>query len=275
MNVFEVFDIAIGIEKRLSNMYYKFSSLFKDSTEIHNFWSGIANHEKSHSETLTFGKGYLQWNHPSLQHKQIPIVHFSDIKELKSLDSITGEYEKKTRKKRVSLQDALGILLIIENSELNHIFNRLVHISGFKPAQKPENVHKTIYEHMKVIKAFVDKYYRGVIPSIKVEDYRETRHLPASANVEAVSEKIVETVPGKIAKVVSEKITGVVSGKIAEIELHMSYGFIEGTDGKRYMFLPEDLSGSKWEELKVNCHADFSVMNLPWGPRAKEIHIRS
>ncbi len=281
MNVFEVFDIAIGIEKRLSNMYYKFSSLFKENKEIHNFWTGIANHEKSHSETLTFGKGYLQWNHPSLKHKDIPIVHTSDIKELGSLDLITKGHERKTKKGKLSLQDTLEILLTIENSELNHLYNRLVHISGLKLSQRPEHVYKTIYEHMKVIKLFVDKHYRGSLPAIRIEDYNEVKPLPASPTATetvSVQVSVSETVPVSVTKPEPLQIpasVGTAGGKIAEIFPDISYGFIAGDDGQRYMFLPEDISSGKWEEATVNESVDFSVMQLPWGPRATNINLKN
>lgn len=270
MNVFEIFDVAIGIEKRLSNMYYKFSSLFKDNREIHNFWVGIANHERIHAETLTMSKGYLKWNHPALTHKDVPIVHISDIKELESLDSITKNYEKKTRKDRLSLQDTLELLLNIENSELNHIYTRLVHISGIKLSQKPENVHKTIYEHMKLIKSVIGKHYRGSLPAIRIEDYKEVKPLPSSsASKEPVQAQSPLPLPPQ-----SSPPVETVGGKIEEIFPDMSYGFITGEDGQRYMFLPEDIASGKWEGAKVNDHVEFSVMSLPWGPRATNINLK-
>jgi len=51
----------------------------------------------------------------------------------------------------------------------------------------------------------------------------------------------------------------------------MSYGFIEGEDGKSYMFLPEDISEETWDDAEVNKHVEFSVVKLPWGPKAKDI----
>ncbi|MBI5192856.1 MAG: hypothetical protein HZA08_05380 [Nitrospirae bacterium] len=265
MNVFEIFDVAIGIEKRLSNMYYKFSSLFRDSTEIHNFWVGIASHEKLHSETLTMCKAYLQWNHPSLKHKDKPLIHFSDVKELESLDSITKEYDSKIRKHRPSLQDALELLLNIENSELNHIYNRLVHVSGIKLSQKPESVQKTIYEHIRFIKTFMDKHYRGSLPAIRIEDFKEVKHLETPATVQpAVNLQATKT----------DKLTETVSGKIAEILQDMQYGFIAGEDNQRFMFLADELFIDKWEDIKVNDCVEFSVIQLPWGPRAIDIKIK-
>ncbi|MDD5435838.1 MAG: hypothetical protein PH343_10460 [Nitrospira sp.] len=271
MNVFEIFDVAIGIEKRLSNMYYRFSSLFKDNQEIHNFWIGVANHERSHSETLTMSKGYLKWNHPSLTHKDAPIVHISDIKELESLDSITKDYEKKTRKDRFSLQDTLEVLLNIENSELNHIYNRLVHISGIKLSQKPENVHKTIYEHMKLIKSVIDKHYRGSLPAIRIEDFKEVKPLPSSStSTEPVPAPSPSQLPSS-----TPSSNGTAGGKIEEIFPEMSYGFIAGEDGQKYMFLPEDISNGTWEGAKINDTVEFSVMPLPWGPRATNINLKN
>lgn len=271
MNVFDVFDIAIGIEKRLSNMYYKFSSLFKDSTEIHNFWIGIASHEKLHAETLTMSKAYLQWDHPSLKHKDKPLVHFSDVKELESLGAITKEYDSKTRKQRLSLQDAIELLLNIENSELNHIYNRLVHVSGIRLSQKPEAVHKTIYEHVKFIKTFMDKHYRGNLPAIRVDDFKEVRHLETPAPFQ-VAQAAADAKTTKTDHTAGLNET--IKGKIAEILQDMQYGFIEGEDSHRYMFLADELTKDRWEDLKVNDCVEFSVIQLPWGPKAVDINLK-
>ena len=94
---------------------------------------------------------------------------------------------------------------------------------------------------MKIIKAFAKKYYRGNIPQIQVE-----------AAPSDISSK---------------------AGKITEITPDMSYGFIEGGDGERYMFLPEDISAGTWDNAEVNKSVQFSVVNLPWGARAKDIKI--
>ena len=249
MNAIEVYDIAIGIERRLSNMYHRFSTLFKENYEVHNFWMGIANHEKSHSETLTLSKCYLMWNHPALKRKKATLIEGSDIREIESLLVMLKESERKVRKERISLQEALHIVLNIESSELNHLYNRLVHLSGFKFSQKPEHAYRSVYEHMKVIKSFMDKYYRGNLPAIRIEDYKEVRPAPSVP---------VWTVRGKIVEIVSE----------------MSYGFIEGEDGQIYMFLPEDVYKGGWVEAEVNKNVEFSVMGLPWGPRANNINFR-
>ncbi|OGW56589.1 MAG: hypothetical protein A2Y48_04915 [Nitrospirae bacterium RIFCSPLOW2_12_42_9] len=249
MDTLEVYDIAIGIERRLSNMYHRFSTLFKENTEIQTFWIGIANHEKSHSETLTLSKGYLMWNHPSIRKRRINLIQHSDTKELETLEYVLKEYERKIRRERVSLQEALDILLKIENSELNHLYKRLINLSGFKLLPRPENSHRFIYEHMKTIKSFMDKYYRGNQPAIQVEDYAD------------------ETV-------LSSPLSEVLQGKIVEIESEMSYGFIEGKDGERYMFLPEDISSGTWEDVKRDTPVEFSSIRLPWGPRANNIRFR-
>lgn len=256
MNTFEAYDLAIGIERRLSNMYHRFSTLFKENPEVHNFWTGIANHEKGHSETLTLSKGYLLWNHPSLKHKKISLVRGSDIKELESLQESLKEYERKVKKEKISLQEALDILLRIENSELNHLYNRLIHLSGFKLSRKPDvplsagTRHRSMYEHMKVIKSFMDKYYRGSLPPICVEDFAEGGAPPVLTTSESFRGKIVEIIP------------------------EMSYGFIEGEDRKRYMFLPEDLLQGGWNDAAVNKSVEFKVMALPWGLRASNIKFR-
>lgn len=248
MNTFEVYDTLISIERRLSNMYHRFSTLFKENTEVHNFWASIANHKKGHSETLTLSKGYLMWNHPALRHKKVSLLQGSEIRELESLSAKLKEYERKMKKERVSLQESLDILLKIEGSELNHLYNRLVHISGFNLSDKLENAHRSIYEHMKIIKSFMDKYYRGDHPPICAEDY--------------VYVEPVLSIPLEIVK-----------GKIVEVVPDMSYGFIEGEDGQMYMFLPEDLYNGGWGDAEVNKDVEFSALGLPWGPRAKDVRL--
>jgi len=256
MNTSEAFDLAIGIERRLSNMYQRFSSLFKENPEIYNFWTGIASHEKSHSEILTLSKGYLLWNHPGLKHKKISLVRRSHIKVLESLQESLKEYERKIKKEKISLQEALDMLVKIENSELNHLFNRLVHLSGFKPSRRPDSSlsggarYCSIYEHMKVIKEFMDKYYRGSLPSICLEDF-------AGGNVSPMM-------------VTSESLRG----KIVEIVQEMSYGFIEGEDRKRYMFLPEDLSRGDLGDPLLGRSVEYRFVALPWGLKAMDIRFK-
>ena len=241
MNISEVFDAAIDIEKRLSNLYYKLSNLFRNNSEVYNFWIKIADHEKSHCETLTLSKGCQSWNHSSAKKKNRTSVDVTDISALQLLNAMIKDFERILKKEMVSLQDALDMLLKIENSEINHIYDRLVRIYGFQFQQKPEESHRSVYEHMKIIKAFAKKYYRGNIPQIQVE-----------AAPSDISSK---------------------AGKITEITPDMSYGFIEGGDGERYMFLPEDISAGTWDNAEVNKSVQFSVVNLPWGARAKDIKI--
>ena len=252
MNTLEVYDIAIGIELRLSNIYYRFSTLFKDNSEVHNFWAGIANHKKCHSEALILSKGYIICNRNNFSSgHNASLSQGSDIKYLESLELMLREYERMVKKKRVSLQEALDILLKIENSELNHLYNSLINLSGFKHPQKPENTYSSIYEHVKLIKLFIDKYYRGNLPSIRVEDYLVKPPFPTTST------------------------GGAIKGKVIEIVSDMSYGFIEGVDGNRYMFLPEDISYGEWKDARVNKDVEFSFIGLPWGPRAKDICFKS
>lgn len=253
MSTPEVYDIAIGIERRLSNMYHRFSTLFKENPEVHNFWTSVARHEKSHSEALTFSKGYLMWNRP-VKQKKAPLLKGTAISELESLEEMLREYERKVKKERVSLQEALDILLKIENGGLNHLYNQLVHLSGFRPPQKSEGTYCPVYEHMKVIKSFVDKYYRGTLPPICIEDYADTGPLQPQTATPAA---------------------GMMRGKIIEILSDMSYGFIEGTDRQTYLFLPEDILQGEWESAALNQVVEFSVMGLPWGPRATHISFKS
>ena len=253
MNTPEVYDIAIGIERRLSNMYHRFSTLFKENPEVHNFWTSVAGHEKSHSEALTFSKGYLMWNRP-VKQKKTPLLEGSAISELESLEEVLREYERKVKKERVSLQEALDILLKIENGGLNHLYNQLVHLSGFRPPQKAEGTYCPVYEHMKVIKSFVDKYYRGPLPPICIEDYADTGPLKPQPTTPAA---------------------GMMRGKIIEIISGMSYGFIEGADRQTYLFLPEDILQGEWGPAVINQAVEFSVMGLPWGPRAMNISFKS
>lgn len=254
MNISEVFDAAIGIEKRLSNLYYKLSSLFRDNSEVYNFWIKIADHEKSHCETLTLSKGCQSWDHSSAKQKNRTSVDVTDISTLQRLNIMIKDFERILKKEMVSLQDALDMLLKIENCEINHIYDRLVRIYGFQFQQKHEESHRSVYEHMKIIKAFAKKYYRGNIPPIQVEDYKDVK-TPIPSAPSAPSD-------------ISSK-----AGKITEIMSDMSYGFIEGGDGERYMFLPEDISAGTWDNAEVNKGVQFSVVNLPWGARAKDIKI--
>jgi len=251
MNVSDAFDAAIDIEKRLSNLYHKLSNLFRDNSEVFNFWMKIADHEKSHCETLTLSKGCQSWDQPISMQKSKTTIDDTDISTLGLLNVAIKDFERILKKEDISLQDALDMLLEIENSEINHIYNKFVNISGLQFQQKPEESHRSIYEHMKIINAFAKKHYRGSSVSIQVEDYEEVK-TPKPSAPSPVSNK---------------------AGRISEITRDMSFGFIEGKDGEKYMFLPEDISAGTWNDAAVNGTVEFSVLRLPWGPRAKNIRI--
>ena len=246
MKITEVFDTAIDIEKRLSNLYYKFSNLFRDNSEVYNFWIKIASHEKLHCETLLLNKGCQAWDSPSVLHKVKKQIVKADIAVIESLNLMLKDFERRLKKETVSLQDAIGMLLKIENSDYNHIYNKLIHTSGIKFQQAPDDPHRSVYEHMKIIKAFSDKYYTGNSRCIRVEDYKNV-------------------------KVPARPLPGDKRGKITEIVRDMSYGFIEGEDGEAYMFLPEDITEGTWDDAEVDKPVEFSAVKLPWGPRAKYI----
>lgn len=251
MNMSELFDAAIDIEKRLSNLYYKLSNLFRDNSEVYNFWIKIADHEKSHCETLLLSKGCQSWDRSNTVQKNRTSVDVTDISTLELLNVVIKDFERILKKEMVSLQDALEILLKIENSEINHIYSNLVQVSGLRFQHKPEESHRSVYEHMKIINAFAKKYYRGNVQSIQVEDYRDVKTPIPSA----------------------PSASGSKEGTITEITSDMSYGFIEGRDGEKYMFLPEDISAGTWDDAEINKTVKFSVVNLPWGPRAKDVRI--
>lgn len=246
MKIPEIFDTAIDIEKRLSNLYYKFANLFRDNSEVHNFWIKIADHEKLHCETLALNKGCQSWDSPAVLHRVKTHIARADIAVIESLDIMLKDFERVLKKEAVSLQDAISILLKIENSGYNHIYNILSHTSGIKFQQDTEDPHRSVYEHMKIIKAFSDKYHSGESQDIRIEDYKDV-------------------------KVPTRSSPGSKRGKITELMRDMSYGLIEGEDGETCMFLPEDISDGRWEDAEVNKPVEFSVVKLPWGPRAKDI----
>ena len=246
MKLPEVFDSAIDIEKRLSNLYYKFANLFRDNSEVHNFWIKIADHEKLHCETLALNKGCQSWESPSVLHRFKKCIVNADIAVIESLNLMLKDFERRLKKETVSLQDAIGMLLKIEYSEYNHIYNKLIQTSGMKFQQASDDPHRSVYEHMKIIKAFSDKYYTGESHGIRVEDYKEV-------------------------KVPAPSLKGSKRGKITEMTRDMSYGFIEGEDGEAYMFLPEDISEGTWDDAEVNKPVEFSVVKLPWGSRAIDV----
>lgn len=248
MTIPEVFDTAIDIEKRLYNLYYKFSNLFRDNSEVHNFWIRIANHEKLHCETLLLNKGCQSWDSPSVLHRVKKQIVNADIAVIESVTLMLKDFERRLKKETVSLQDAIGMLLKIENSDYNHIYDKLINMTGIKFRQAPDDPHRSVYEHMKIIKAFSDKYYTGNSQGIRVENYKDV-------------------------KVPAPSLPGSKRGKMTEIVRDMSYGFIEGEDGEMYMFMPDDISSGTWDEANINMPVEFSVVNLPWGPRAKDIKI--
>ncbi len=248
MKIPEVFDAAIDIEKRLSNLYYKFANLFRDNSDVHNFWVMIANHEKLHCETLALNKGCQSWDNPAVLNRFKKHIVKGDIAAIESIDMILADFERSLKREPLSLQDAISMLLKIENSGYNHIYNKLIHTSGIQFQQDADDPHRSVYEHMKIIKAFSDKYYSGESHGIRVEEYRDIR-VPAPSS------------------------PGAKRGKIAEIVREMSYGLVEADDGQTCMFLPEDITGGTWDEAEVDKPAGFIVVRSPWGARATDVKI--
>src|SRR3972149_5332851 len=161
MKIPEVFDTAIDIEKRLSNLYYKFSNLFRDNSEVYNFWIKIASHEKLHCETLLLNKGCQAWDSPSVLHRVKKQIVKADIAVIESLNLMLKDFERRLKKEMVSLQDAIGMLLKIENSDYNHIYDKLIHTSGIKGEFRDVASLFPILEIIKSLLCFLSKYYTG------------------------------------------------------------------------------------------------------------------
>jgi hypothetical protein len=262
MNSVTVYDLAIQIEQKVSQLYSRFSDLFRDNLPVSRFWAQMAHHEKVHAETLLLSKGYLQWDPSVPEGKNLP--HPPSFKEpdLKAMIERIRGHEKQVRKQKTTLKDAVNMMLEIENSEIGHLYGHLVHFLGLKRKGDSE-IGLAAREHSQMIVHFLKQASLGgrlEVERLAVpESVPQKRKLPKGGSV-------IRTSKGP------EKI-GMLRGQIAEMVLPMGYGLIDGEDGRSYLFLPEDVEGKSAGSVLENQRVAFFWRDLPWGPRAYQIKI--
>lgn len=233
MNTIEAYDTVIGLEKGFSNIYHRFASLFRDKKDIYNFWNGLAATEKGHSEALILSKGSLK---DSVRKSNF--FKKEELKRLEDLKCIAREWQRKSFREGLTLQEAIDMLLKVEKTGLHYLYEKLAQASGI-------NIKWSLDDHKKRILPFIQQH----------KGYGDT---------------VKDILIPEIVSMDTDRKT-ILQGNIIEIEKETLYGLIKGEDGQTYMFLPEDLPPGGWEGIELNRKVEFSVLRFPWGPRAQGI----
>jgi hypothetical protein len=104
----------IQFEERSAELYLDLSARFFDKPELKWFWIEMAMEEKQHAGML--------------QHCCEAEVFASDLPgktEVQNLNRLFVDLERRAKAETLSVDDAFGIAIDLESSEINDIFNKL------------------------------------------------------------------------------------------------------------------------------------------------------
>jgi len=121
------------IERLAAKVYFRFSHLFLHHPELRDFWWQMAQDEEQHASTLLACKELLtNYNDealdPSLSHKKA-----NELKE-----RINSYLRKGTPS--ITMEEAFKIALVMESSELDVIYGKLLRLGGPKIARTLGNL---------------------------------------------------------------------------------------------------------------------------------------
>ncbi|MBI5198022.1 MAG: hypothetical protein HZA19_05370 [Nitrospirae bacterium] len=260
MNTVDAFDLAIQIEQKVSRLYERFSALFRGNQMASRFWSTIAYHEKDHAENLMRSKGsFLGLHRGQPDNGKVPAVLNS--KDLEAIFQKIREQEKKVKKERPTLQQAVAMMLEIENGEIHHIYNALIRLAGRKKGKESLISSDAAMEHARVIKDFLHHTPVGGQLTLQGSD------LPKQI---IVPKKPVEPEVSTPSKGPS---AGRRRGRIIDITPEMRHGLIAGEDGRQYLFLIGEEGIQDGSSLATGISVSFCWQEYPWGPRAYQIKM--
>lgn len=132
----ELFDPLLHfaeIERLVSKIYYRFSHLFLNQTELRDFWWAMAEEEEQHASILLACRDLIS-NYE--QEKLDPNINVEKANALREwlLSYLHGGTASLT------VDDAFRIALEVECSEINVIYGKLMQLGGPQIAKTMENL---------------------------------------------------------------------------------------------------------------------------------------
>jgi rubrerythrin len=132
----EKFDPLSGfaeIERLVAKIYFRFSHLFLDRSELRDFWWEMARQEEQHAAILLACKAFIE----NYDDERIdPSISREKAAEVAA--QLTGYLNRGTPS--VGVEEAFKIALEIETSEVDVIYGKLLQLGGPKIAQTLENI---------------------------------------------------------------------------------------------------------------------------------------
>lgn len=129
---FDPFTRFTEIEWLVSKVYFRFSHLFLQQPELSAFWWQMAKEEEQHGSILSACKALIKNYDETLD----PSISAQKAQELEAwLRSFLARGTPS-----LGVEEAFGIALEIESSELDAIYSKLVHLGGPQIGQTMENL---------------------------------------------------------------------------------------------------------------------------------------
>jgi hypothetical protein len=120
------------LERLVSKIYFRFSHLFLDNPDLRDFWWEMAREEEQHACILFACKALIENYDETLD----PTISPEKAQELETrLLSFLGQGTPS-----LTVEQAFRIALEIENSEIDAIYSKLVHLGGPHIAKTMENL---------------------------------------------------------------------------------------------------------------------------------------
>ena len=141
------------LEKKVSELYGRFSELFKDDIEASKFFDHMSKDEISHCDMVAFQIRLVRKNLGLFKEVDI------DIDEIETLLSRINKMLKSELKP--SLEIAINIALEIENNAAEYHCRKAIQISNPDMAKLLKGLGKSDEEHRDQITNFANK--RGII----------------------------------------------------------------------------------------------------------------
>ncbi len=121
------------IERLVSKVYFRFSHLFLNQPELRDFWWQMARDEEQHACILLACKAIIE----NFQHEAVdPGIGREKADELEK--QINSYLNRGTP--TITLDEAFKIALVIESSELDAIYSKLLNSCGPEIAKTMEHV---------------------------------------------------------------------------------------------------------------------------------------
>jgi hypothetical protein len=136
MNAQEPFDPLCrfaGIERLVSKIYFRFSHLFLQHTELRDFWWEMAREEEQHACILLACKALIANFDDETLHPTISRGKAEELENRLMVFLVRGTPSLTT-------EEAFRIALEIESSEIDAIYSRLLQLGGPQIAKTMENL---------------------------------------------------------------------------------------------------------------------------------------